>query len=289
VRKTLFTVLLIICISNIYSQVSEYNEVPITLEEKWEINGINYNIKQTVITGNRLFTVHVIVDHKPEMDEYNKNIAKKIARYAIEYGYLENALQYNTYSSQFNIFDSIVGIALIYIDETQENRISGSRFVIERDEFTDIEVKTIPLPLSFNRDEQVKLFNKIDSIISSRYFEDLIDLYSPNALDDIDVEDTKLKTTMNFSLAKEISIQEEGSFIVYIGSKAGVKGFQYFIPMEIIPISDLTKTIKGYIHLQIIDEKPKYGIYGVTLNVVDINDWSLMVQVGEQQVPIKQR
>ncbi len=286
-RLILLQIILLIS-NNLFSQVSDYGESPVTMNETWNIDGVDYTIMQTVITGNRLYTIHVVVDHVPIMDEINKNIAKEIVTYAIEEGYLNNALKFNPYSDQFNIFDTIVGVALIHIDDPETNTMSGSRFVIDRSELGDLKIKDIELPKSFTNANKKSLISKIESIIESRYFEDLLDLYSPNALNDFDVKVSKLNTTKNFSLAATMKIKDN-NFIVYQGQKSGIKGYFFYLPIEIVPVVDNEKLFNAYIVIQIIDEKPIYGIYNITLNFVDINDWNYMVQVGDISIPIKQR
>ncbi|MCP4178846.1 MAG: hypothetical protein GY756_13875 [bacterium] len=285
-KKTLTILIILFASLNSYSQVSEYAEVAITLGEKWKVGKQEYNIKQTVITGNRLYTIHVLVDYKPEMDNKNKTIAEEIVRYAIENGYLKNALKYNSISEQFSIFDTIVGVAFIENNETLNN-MSGCRFVIKKEDLKDIEENEIPLPKSFTESKRKELISKIEKTIESRYFEDLIDLYSPNALNDINVEQAKLKITQDFSLSKEISIKPD-TFSVYIGKK-GVNGYHFLIPIEIVPIANENYLINAFIRVQIIDTKPEFQIYGILLNIPNAKDWNTYVQVGDITVPIMQR
>lgn len=285
-KKNILIILILLTTIKIYSQVSEYSEIAITMAETWKINNIDYKIKQTVITGNRLYTIHVLLDHKPEMDDKNKKIADDVVRYAIENGYLLNALKYNKISDQFTIFDTIVGVALI--DNTNPgNDLSGCRFVIKKEDLKGIKEKEIPLPKSFTVSKRKELVTKIEEIIESRYFEDFIDLYSPNALNDINVQNAKLNATQDFSLAKEIKIKHD-TFSIYIGKK-GVNGFHFLIPIEITPIANEDYLINAFIRVHIIDTKPEYQIYGILLNILKPQDWNTYVQVGDITVPIKQR
>ncbi|MGL1890930.1 MAG: hypothetical protein OCD02_04850 [Spirochaetaceae bacterium] len=273
---------------SLYGQVSEYSEIQITPQENWKINNQNYQILKTVITGNALYTIQLIVESKPTMEGKSKDFAMEVAKYAIKNGYLSNALKYNNYSNQFHIYDSLIGIVLMHIDDPINNTVSGSRFAFNKEELNNVSVKNELISSKFKDKEKNELIKKIKDIIDNRYFEDLIDLYSPNALDDIDIEDTKLKTTMNFSLAKEMEILDN-SFLVYIDIKSGIKGFDFYIPIKITTISKPNKEFNAYIKVVIVDDEPEYGIYNIQLNFPNSEDYNSLVLVGDINVPIKQR
>lgn len=274
VMKRIFILLVTLLCSNVYSQqISDMAEVAITQYEQWSIEGETYEIAQTVITGGALFTVHAVVEHQPVMDDYNRKIAKKIAIHAIKNGYLGNSLKYNNYNEeQFYINNEIIGVALIKIINPITREMSGSKFAFEVNELLP-ELSTIPIiesPETFTEKEQRNLIDNIKKIIKTRRFDDIYNLYSTNALKDIN-DDNKMQSRVFMSLVKEYIFEESESFTIYIGEKSGIKGFQYYLPIKVVPVSDDTLILDAYLQLTIIDDKPKYGLYGVMLNFVDYN------------------
>ncbi|MBN1648184.1 MAG: hypothetical protein JW874_09140 [Spirochaetales bacterium] len=242
-----FIILFILINPLLFAQVSDYSEMPITYPEVWSINGIDYQIPQTVITGNALYTIHAIVDFQPSMDSECEEIARAIARYAILNGYLNNALKYNLYNPEFHIFPEVIGVALIHIDNTETGEISGSRFgIILEDLFQDpYEVIEFILPESFNIQSELELKSTLEEIIKSRRFGRVLELYSENALDDFDNDDARMRIQVMWSLAEDIKFQGD-SFFIYTGQKSGINGYDFYFPIEIIPVADNSIKIKAY-------------------------------------------
>lgn len=285
----LVKVLFFLTLSSIlYAQITDYSEIRISSYEQWNINGEIYEIAQTVITGSALFTVHAVVDHQPVMDDYNEEIAKKIAIFAVQNGYLENALLLNKYSEQFYIMDGIIGVALIKILNPITQEMSGAKFAFELNEISSgIEnISTIELPVTFTYIAQSQLKENISDIIATRRFDDLYNLFSKNTLDIID-EDSRLQLRVIFSLAKEYIFDESESFTIYIGEQNGVKTFHHYIPITVIPVSDETQKLKAFLQVLIIDEIKSYGIHGIMLNFTDLDSMRILHGVsGSVKFPV---
>ena len=92
---------LVLFVSPVFTQVSEYSEDPITMPEIWIVDNQQVKVRGTVITGKALLAVHVLVDYLPRQNEATEQLARNISRYAVLNGYLENAMKYNLYSSDF--------------------------------------------------------------------------------------------------------------------------------------------------------------------------------------------
>lgn len=265
------------------SQVSQYSEQFITMPEIWQIDGEDFIIRGTVITGGSLFTIHAILDHLPEQDQYNKDIAEKIARYAFEHGYLENSMKYSPYSESVYIRDDMLAVALIKVIDEKHGKIAGAKFAFVLDELYEqpITIPPFPLPGSFPESEQQSLKNRIKEICTSRYFDDLFTLYCDDALDDFNVEEEKTKRRVEYSLSKEF-LFEEGGFTVYTGTKDGRRGFHYNIPVKIRPVSDENLLLPAFFNILLIDDISEYNIYSISINFVNPNDLHIYLGQGKK-------
>jgi hypothetical protein len=278
--KIIATMLFLILLQYGTTQVSEYSEQLITMTETWIVQGQNINVRGTVITGSALFTVHVFVDYLPTQSEEDKALARKIAIYAIENGYLENAYVYNRYSKNVHVRKDVVGIALINVHD-KKGEASGSRFAFFPNELLgeDAEIPAFPLPKTFTNIERQIIRKKIKDICDSRYFDDLYYLYSKNALDDFDMEEAKERTKVQLSLSKEIMFTDE-EFTVYVGTKGGIKAYNHFIPITVIPVADEESKLDLFFKIFIVDEPEKYGIYNIELNFPDYDSFKIYMGSG---------
>lgn len=273
---------------NLFAQTTQYSEVQITLEENWVINNQSYTILRTVITGSTAYTIHLLVDSKPTMESESKDFAKEVAKHAIKNGYLKNAIKYNNYSSQFYIYDDVIGVVLMHMDDPETQTVTLRRFGFTNEELGNIPVINELISTKFQKKEEMELVSKIKDIIESRYYEDLIDLYTENDLDKKFIEETKLKTTVFFNLAKEIQVLDN-SILIYKGIKSGVKGFDFYIPIKITPFLDSKKILNAFIKVLIVDDEPQYGIYNIELNFPHIEDYYAFVLTDDITLPIKKR
>ncbi|MBN2442711.1 MAG: hypothetical protein JXJ04_15250 [Spirochaetales bacterium] len=223
-------------------------------------------IKGSVITGGVLFAIHVIVDKKPQEDNDHRVFARKIAKYAVLNGYLENALKYNDYDREhFSIKKDVIGVALLYIDD--KDQLSAIKFLFEKKELApdSKDIKSILIPKTFTNHEKYVLKEKLNKIIKSKNYEKLYDLYSKDALDDFDVEEDKEKTIFFLNLAKSIKVLRD-DFIVYYGKRNGINGYFYFLPIEAIPSVAADEKLQLFFKIFIIDEPVNYEIYNIELN-----------------------
>lgn len=249
-------------------QTSEFSEVPITSFEKWNIDGTIYDIPQTVITGGLLFTVHAIVNHNPLMDETNKQIARDLASYAIQNGFLGNALKYTQYDSdKFYVSNEMIGVSLIHIVDHETMDLQGVRFAFEVSELAPglIYIPEINGPASFNTHSRKELKDQIKEIVESRNFKDIYTLISPDIIQEISEEEIE-QAHVFMSLVNQYVFDEKASFTVYLGNKNGINGYNHYIPVTVIPEADHTQRLDAFFQILIIDEKPQHKIYNIMLN-----------------------
>lgn len=91
-------------------KTSEFREIPLSDSEEWDINGRQYQIAGTSLTGGILFTVKVLIREKP--GEKHRELANLIARQSLLNGYFLRAKQTTVNGSKAEIGDKI-GIAII--------------------------------------------------------------------------------------------------------------------------------------------------------------------------------
>ena len=275
--------LIILSIQNGFSEVSQYSEQFITMPEIWNIEGVDYQIRGTVITGGSLFTVHAYLDHLPVQDDFNEEIANKIAKYSVESGYLENTIKYTSYNEPITMRENMVAVALIKILDEKEGKIAGAKFAFTIDELygQPISLPHFPLPASFTESERVKLKNRLMEISESRFFDDMYTLYCDDALDDINLEEDKIKTRVELSLAKEIRFEGD-DFTVYLGNKGGRRGFHHYVPIKIKPAADESIEIDSFFQILLIDDINEIKIYGISLNFSDPDDLRIFYGKGDE-------
>ena len=279
--RIMFSILFVFVIRLGAAQVSEYSEELITLPEIWMIEGQKINVRGTLITGKALFTVHVFVDYPPTQRTDDRSFARKIAIYAIENGYLYNACMYNRFSDDYDVRKDVVGVALLHVIDEEKGEISASRFAFLDNELLgeDAEIPAFPLPRTFTDIDKQTIRKRIREICESEYYDELYSLYSENALKDFDIDEARKRTRVQLSLAKKITFPEEG-FTVYVGTKGGIRAYNHFIPITVIPVADEKKKINIFFQVFIVDEPEKYAIYGVDLQFPDIESLRIFTGSG---------
>ena len=282
IKNPLFYLLLIIVSLDLYAQVSDYSEQPITLPEVWRIENRSYQIPQTVITGNALYTVHTVVDFRPQNDAKSVQIARRIARYAIVNGYMGNALKYNRYSANYYINSEIIGITLIHIDDPATRKITGYRFTFTLEELfgSDFQAANMAAPEVFDDKARQKLIQELETIIKSRKFDDVLNLYEKTALEKLNLEEAKNRLRVSWSLAKDIKITNDG-FLIYEGRQNNTLIYGYYLPVEIIPAAAEKIKLYAYIKVKLHTEKDSFAIRTIDLNFPDQKSLGIYFGKGE--------
>lgn len=267
---------------SITAQVSQYQEVQITQPEVWRVGEDEVHVLGTVVTGAALLAVHAVVDHKPTQGAADEALARRISMYAIENGYLANAIAYNSLGTEFRVRDDVVGVALISRMDLAGGALSGARFAFPLTELYGENPPMAPLstPLSLTRSEMQHLTERLQSIFDGRRFEDLFTLYSPEALDDFDVEQARNRARVQYGPAAEISLKHDWT-IVYIGSRSGIAAYHAYIPMSVVPVADPDQEIDMHLRLMIVDEPDEYGIYNIEFNFRDYEQFRLFFGDGD--------
>lgn len=263
-----------------YSQTSsglKYPEINITYPENWIINGNNIKITRTTIYGNTLFTVHCIVSFIPNMNDDSINFAKNVARYAIEKGYLKNALLYNNYSKEINIMDDAIGIGLVYQYNINTLDEKGYAYNFKMKDLYSLvpSQNNLPSPNGFDESYPSEIKNKLLSIFNSKEYSLMYSLYSENALKTL----THKNDDKVFNFFKKIfsftDDQSRKSILVYLGNRENKNGYLLYLPILLSPSSNSEFLVPGYFQLMIADENVNFGIYNVTVNIASLEDVAL--------------
>ena len=111
---------LVACDVSTSSMTSPFQEYPVTKIEAWNIGGEDYKINGTaVILFPRdvpMFAVKVLVD-RPIGAEH-ENIAKSIAKYALNNGYFQKATELNIMKDKIKIeISKDIGVSILYRKE----------------------------------------------------------------------------------------------------------------------------------------------------------------------------
>jgi hypothetical protein len=283
-RNNLATVLLIVVLVffinySSYSQTSsglKYPEINITYPENWNINGENIRITRTTIYGNSLFTVHCIVSFIPKNNSESIAFAKNVAKYAIEHGYLQNALLYNDYNAEIQIVNDSIGIGLVneFNKDTKDGKGYAFNFTIDELFNNTPTIISIPSPKGYNENDTSQLLNSLLTIFNSKNYEQIYSLYSENALKTISKNNEDNVFEFYNKIYSYTIDNSQNKILVYIGNINNKNGYLLYLPIKLYPDEKKEVIILGYFQIMIADEEINYGIYNISVNFTYPSDYS---------------
>lgn len=251
-----------------YYQTSEYEELIITFPEIWIIDGNEVETQGTWVVGKALFTVKILIEEEPT--EEMKPFAKKIALSAVKNGYRKNVEQLNKYSEDFHVRD-LVGISFIDVDKGGNLKSNqGYNFVFYLEDLIeeDFEEKQETLPNTFTSSEINDLEDKLFNYFSEADVDKIHSIYRGQSLEDISIDESTDNFKKMFKLIKDIS-SVKYHFYTYLGKKGGIRGYYAYFKIKYFN-THIEEETEDFIRLLIIDDHPKYGIYEVFFNLIDI-------------------
>jgi hypothetical protein len=248
-----------------FAQVSNMSEYPVTSKEVWKIEGDDIPIRETLVTGGVLFTVHAFVDSFPSDKDAAKKKAFAISKFAIENGYMNNAIKLNRFIPGIQVREDIIGVALIY-QPAGSRDMSGTRFTFKPSELFPDGVHSKELvPKWFSEADSVGLRATLQSIFDGLRYADLIDLYSEKRRLQLDVSKEKEQANVTWRLAKSIKIIGTGS-MVYQGEKDGGPSFVIIYPLEVVPVADESQELPVLLFVEVAETDGIDGINDIKLS-----------------------
>jgi hypothetical protein len=283
IRTTLILIFLACSMAG-YAQITKHREEPVTATETWRIDGMDVQIRGTVITGRELFTVHALVEQGPRAEE-NRALAESLARYGIEKGYLENAMRYNRYSADNRVSDKIVGVVLIHMEEEAADAYLATTYAFLTQELyggASPRVGQIAPPRGFDAEARADLRGRLQRVVDSGRYDHFMEIISPDAGDLYDLEEAERNIVSAFLYLRDMTLAEDG-ILIYVGRIGDRRGFRYYIPAEIVPIADESVILQQYVAVLLAETSEGFVVYGIDLNFTSTDAADLYFGVEPQE------
>jgi hypothetical protein len=258
-KTKIFIFSLILFTSLLYGQAqtktSQFEDVPISGNEKWTISQKTFNIEGTSIVGRTLFVIKVLIDDQPS--EKYMDDAKEIAKYAIKTDrYIKAGLV--SINDELISLNESIGVALIKNESTDSSAATGYRFhFFVSDLANEMNIHTpsndyITIELPAFLKNYLAYYN-------SGNFDELYSTFSSEYQSQISLE--KFKTAMNLTKSKFSSIKNINFlFPLYLGSRGGVDGYNIYLHTD---LESTNLTFKeAYLKLLILYDGSVYKYFG---------------------------
>ena len=258
-KQTLTMCLLFFCIV-VYGQqqtkTSQYEDIPFTGNETWNVSGATYQIEGTSIVGRSLFVVKVVTQDEPT--KALEPQAKEIAMYAIKTDKYINSGLVSIADALVNLNPSI-GIAFIKKDSNGfVNSAHGYQFHFLVSELVHDSNAHSP-DTTFVSDDLEKFMSNFKEKYNSDQFEDLYSTFSDDYRNQISLETFKESMARNKKLFSAVS-DFKYMYSIYLGAKGGIDGYAVYFHSTLN--SATLQFHEGYLKLIFINNAGTYEYMG---------------------------
>jgi hypothetical protein len=255
-----FFVLMITFSGLLYAQAqtktSQYEDVPFSGNETWNINNKAYEIEGTSLVGRSLYVIKVLVQDQPS--EKYLDDAKAIAKYAVQTDrYIKAGLV--SIDGKLVSLDTSIGVAFIKKQSLGVlTTAAGYRFHFLVQDLTE-EINIHKLTKEYLESGLNAFLDNFIELYNDGKIDELYDSFPPDYKSQISLDTFRSSMTKNKEKFGAITGRKY-LFTLYLGNKGGIDGFNVYLHTDLN--SDKLIFKEGFLKLLIIQEGNEFNYFG---------------------------